>query len=288
MLRIGIVGDVHLLFDQEDVRLLDAQGYALLLFVGDLASYSHRGGLRVARTIGRLRTPALVMPGNHDAANVGQMAAEVLAADAIIPLVGAGQARRTHELEVALSPARAVGFSVHRVASDGLSIDIVAGRPHSAGGQHFAFRPWLRERYGVDGFEASAEKLRARVDASDAAALVFFAHTGPTGLGESRSDIWGCDFRRDEGDFGDRDLREALDHARARGKRILAVVAGHMHHALKGGGQRRWQLEDDGTLYVNAACVPRIFEKGKRRVHHHVELVIDGGRAIAQERLLST
>jgi hypothetical protein len=53
-----------------------------------------------------------------------------------------------------------------------------------------------------------------------------------------------------------------------------------MHHALRGGGTRRWLLERDGTLVVNAARVPRVRRDGAR---HHVCVTIDGARAQASE-----
>ena len=71
------MGDVHLVWREADVRLLDAAGYDLILFVGDLAGYGTAGGLSVARKISALHTPALVMPGNHDAVTVPQLGAEV-------------------------------------------------------------------------------------------------------------------------------------------------------------------------------------------------------------------
>jgi len=77
-------------------------------------------------------------------------------------------------------------------------------------------------------------------------------------------------------------------YARARGKNVRAVIAGHMHHHLKGGGQRRWRVERDGTLYLNAARVPRIFPRGGRTLRHHVELVLDADRVMAREVLLES
>lgn len=286
--RIGVIGDVHLAFDDVDARLLDEQGYDAILFVGDLAGYSHKGGLEVARSIARLRTPALVVPGNHDAANALQMAAEVLEADVLLPLLNRGQRARERELASALGPARVAGYSVHTLETERGPLDVIAGRPHSAGGAHLAFRPYLAEAFGVTDMEASARKLCALVDESRAEDLVFLAHNGPSGLGARRDDIWGCDFRKSEGDFGDPDLREAIDHARARGKRVRAVVAGHMHHGLKGGGRRRWIVEKDGVLYVNAARVPRVFSRAGRLWRHHVELVVGADRVTVREVLLET
>lgn len=287
-MRIGVIGDVHRLFDDEDIAQLDARGYDRIFFVGDLATFTHRGGLEVAQRIARLVTPALVIPGNHDAANVGQMVAEMFEANAILPLLNVGQPRRVRQLRSALGRATVAGYSVHPLEPPWGKVAVIAGRPHSAGGTHLAFRPHLKAFYDVDSMERSAAKLEALVDASEADELIFLAHNGPSGLGDRRADIWGCDFRASEGDFGDPDLERAIRYARTRGKKVRAVVAGHMHHRLRGGGERRWLLERDGTLYVNAARVPRIFRRGERKFRHHVELVLDAEKVHAREVLLES
>lgn len=286
-MRIGVVGDVHLDFDRTDVEQLDAERYDTLLFVGDLGGYSHRGGLEVARTIAELETPTLVIPGNHDAAHLGQLAAEVIGADALIPLLGLGQSGRERDLEAALGEATVAGYSRHRLVGD-RSLDVIAARPHSMGGPRIAFRPHLRERFGVEDFEDSFLRLRALIDESDADELLFFAHNGPSGLGARAEDIWGCDFRKAEGDFGDVDLERAIEYAERTGRRIRAVVAGHMHHELRGGGLRRWRVREREILYVNAARVPRIFEAGTSTLRHHVELVIGDDDVRVREVLLSS
>ena len=61
------------------------------------------------------------------------------------------------------------------------------------------------------------------------------------------------------------------------------VLAGHMHWKLHGGGERRWQLERDGTLYVNAARVPRIVRSQQRTLHHHIALRLTKSGAQARE-----
>lgn len=284
--RIGVIGDVHLQLDETDVAQLDQRGYERLFFVGDLASFSHRGGLQVAKQIARLATPALVIPGNHDAANAAQMAAEVLEANFLLPLLNVGQRTRQSELAAALGRATVAGYSVHPLEASWGRLDVIAARPHSAGGTHLAFRPHLTEAFGVDSLERSAEKLEALVDQSEAEDIVFLGHNGPSGLGARRDDIWGCDFRAEEGDFGDPDLERAIAYARRRGKNVRAVVAGHMHHHLEDGGQRRWRVEKGGVLYVNAARVPRVFTRGERTLRHHVELVIEADTARAHEVLL--
>jgi uncharacterized protein (TIGR04168 family) len=180
-----------------------------------------------------------------------------------------------------------VGYSCHEIHADGVDLSVVAARPHSMGGSRWHFERHMRERHGVDGFLASAARLRAVVNDCRHDDVLFLAHNGPTGLGERPDDIWGCDFKPELGDFGDPDLRDAIEHARSRGKRVRAVVAGHMHHRLAGGGQRRWHVERDGTQYINAARVPRIVGRGASARRHHVRLSIDAERVVVEERFES-
>jgi uncharacterized protein (TIGR04168 family) len=285
--RLALIGDVHLSFDAHDAAALDADRYDAVLFAGDLSGYSPRGGLRVGRYIASLRTPTLVVPGNHDGALPHQLLAEMMRHEASIELTASGQAERVAQLRAALAPAVLGGYSVHPLRAAAGSgrderIDCVVGRPHSFGGPQLSFRPYLREQFGIDSIERSAERLCALVDATTTERIVFLAHNGPSGLGEKKSDIWGADFRKSEGDFGDPDLRTAIVHARRRGKRVLAVLAGHMHHAVRGGGERTWTVKEHETLFVNAARVPRVWKAEGKILRHHVEVVIEGERVEAR------
>jgi uncharacterized protein (TIGR04168 family) len=179
------------------------------------------------------------------------------------------------------------GYSLHTFGPGGSELAVLAARPHSMGGARLGFGRHLRRVFAVDSLEASARRLTALIDECPHSRLVVLAHNGPTGLGETRADIWGCDFRAGEGDFGDPDLRAAIDHADAVGKRVVAVVAGHMHHGLRGGGTRQWQVHAEGRLYVNAARVPRVFRENGVVLRHHVALEIDGADAVAREVLVS-
>ncbi len=277
-IRIGVVGDVHLHWDDQDVELIDRARYDLVAFVGDLAGY-RRDALAVASSIARLITPALVIPGNHDGVSLPHLAAETLERRSLARWMGRGQDRRCRDLAAMLGPVPLAGYSLHEVRRAELRLSLIAARPHSQGGGFFAFSRHLEAKYGVRSLAESAERLCQLVDDAPHDRVVFLGHNGPNGLGARRHDIWGCDFRKVEGDFGDADLRTAIDHAKQVGKRVLAVVAGHMHHRLKGGGERKWLVETDGVLYVNAARVPRIEKSGQR---YHVCLETDGERARAE------
>lgn len=271
-MNIALIGDVHGRWNDFDRSWFDASDYDLILFVGDLASY-RRDGTEVARSIARLRKPTLLMPGNHDGASLPHLAAEALGIRALLPLLSLEQPSRRQRFAMAAHPLELCGYCSHPIATSWGELTVIGARPHSMGGPDVAFTHLLSRLFDVHDVNSSAARLAALVDdASDD--ILFLAHNGPTGLGSARDAIWGCDFKVHEQDFGDPDLRIAIDYARSRGKRVRAVVAGHMHHHLKGGGQRRWHEDKDGVTYVNAARVPRIERSPEANRHHHVALTI--------------
>ncbi len=281
--RIGVIGDLHTAWDDFDAAWFNQSEYALLLHTGDLGDGTVRSGLRIARSIAKLDRPTLVMPGNNDSTHMAQLAAEFAHQKGLVRLLSLGHGRRSRALADALGDVNLCGYSAHRFEIGEVDLTLIAGRPHSMGGPELAFAPSLESAYGIRSMEDSSQRLMGLVDSSETDALLFFSHNGPTGLGDAPSDIWGCDFKKGGGDWGDPDLRRAIDHARAIGKRVLAVVAGHMHHRVRGGGERTWLLEKDGVLYVNAARVPRI-APGKDDVYrHHVSLEIRPSGVDVQE-----
>ncbi len=271
---LGVLGDIHTQFDQLDADVLDAQAYDAILAVGDLASLRPGTDIETARGLAALKTRTFVHPGNHDATTPAQLFAEVTGSDFLAEWCAQGQAERVAELRAALGLHTLTGYSRHSVG--GLSV--VAGRPHSFGGTRLGCAAYLERAFGIDGFEASAARIEALV-AEAPSDVVVLAHNGPFGLGDGPGDIWGCDFRSEPEDFGDPDLAAAL--ASPACLRVRAVVAGHMHHRVKGTkNDRTWAVERDGVLFVNAACVPR--HRGLRR--HHVRLEV-GPSAVRAEQL---
>lgn len=268
-LKVAIIGDVHGLWTDADRRWFEQSDYQLVLFVGDLATFRD-DGREVARHIARLGKPTLLMPGNHDGISLPHLAAETVGPRALVPLLSLTQHSRRRRFAEAAHPLALCGYCSHPVNTAFGEVTFIGGRPHSNGGPTLAFRSMLERLYEVDSLESSAERLERLVDdATDD--IVFFAHNGPTGLGDRRDDLWGCDFKLEEGDWGDPDLGRAIAYARAQGKRVRAVVAGHMHQRLKGGGLRRWRERRDDTLFVNAARVPRV---ERPNLHHHVSLTL--------------
>lgn len=272
--RIALIGDIHGSWDDQDVAWFNASDYDLLLFVGDLGGGTLRSDLQVARSIARLGRPALIIPGNNDAIHIAQLAAEIVHQQGLVRLLSIGQQRRTRNLANALGEVEMCGYSLHPFDLQGVRFDLIACRPHPMGGPRLSFTPYLEQEYGVHDFEASTALLISLIDASQSDRILFFAHTGPTGLGGDATDIWGCDFKAGHGDWGDPDLEHAIDYARQKGKQVMAVVAGHMHHRTKSGVLRTWQVEKEGTHYLNAARVPRITSASNGSIHHHIALTI--------------
>ena len=281
---IGVVGDVHLYWDDEDVAFFNSAGYDLLLFVGDLAAYTQVRGHRVARSLRKIRVPAMCIPGNHDGLHALQLGAEIAPrAHRLRNAFCEGQARRCRSLDKALGDVELVAYSQHRLAPAGVPLNVVVGRPHSIGGRRLACLRYLDEAYGVDSMEASIERMKVLIDACDDAPILFLAHNGPSGLGDRADSIWGCDFRKKEEDWGDQDLEEAVRYANGSGRKVLAAVAGHMHRRTKSGKSRPAQVEKDGVLYVNAAEVPRHRQINGQKKRHHVRLTVSSGGGTAKD-----
>lgn len=283
MIKIGIIGDIHHHFTAADVAYFNQSEETLLLFVGDLAHFRLREAYPIVERMAQLEKTAFYIPGNHDAINMAQLLGEVKRWPWLRWLGSFGHKRRVHALRKRLGQVVLAGYSTHQFAHDGLDVTVIAARPHAMGGPYLSFAPYLRQQFGVGSLEESAVRLKACVDAAKTERLIFLAHNGPTGLGTEQASIWGKDFRREGGDWGDPDLAEAIDYARALGKEITAVIAGHMHHALRFGGTRRWHLFQDGTHYINAARVPRIFDNNQ---HHYIRLTLTETDAHVEEILV--
>ena len=294
--RLALIGDIHLDFDPQDRDYFDASDYDLLLFTGDLSDTFHpRRSLAVASRLAQLRKPALLIPGNHDIHNLPQLLAEVFNQSWLAVVSGIPHPRYHARLQQALGNVVMGGYSTHDYYLGAIDLSVICARPYALGGTRMNYAPLLRRQFGVHSLTQSTQRICQQVDAAQARNLVFLAHNGPWGLGAAPADIWGCDFDPAQGDFGDRDLRAAIDYARQQGRRVLAVVAGHMHLQTYLGPKPFWQrrgnpgptrprqVVQDGILYINAARVPRIFVRDGQRVAHHVRLDISSSQIKALE-----
>lgn len=274
--RLACIGDIHTFWDDADTKYFNQSRYAGLLFTGDLPRFTD--SVPVARQLSYLTKPAWFIPGNHDGPTPLQFVAELRGWDTICDWQGASMARRVDKIERALGAVQCGGYQLHQLAEN---LGLITARPHAMGPNRFYFRRYLRNKFGVEDYESSARLLKSLVDQAPSRVL-FLAHNGPAGLGDQASDIWGCDFSAGHGDFGDPDLRSAIEHAKKSGREVLAVVAGHMHQQRKRGtGKRKAAVRDENVLYINAASVARHRSKGNRR--HHVALEIGKKQTRAKE-----
>ena len=226
----------------------------------------------------------MCIAGNHDGLHALQLGAEIAPrAHRLRDAFCRGQDLRCSILERALGDVKLEAYNHHKIELSGVALNLVVCRPHSIGGRRVACLRYLTKRYGVDSMEASGARLKALVDQCDDAPILFLAHNGPSGLGDRADSIWGCDFRKQEEDWGDRDLEEAVRHAKENGRTVLATVAGHMHRRTKSGKHRPGQVKRAGTLYINAAEVPRHRIRHGTMKRHHVRLTVTKTSATAKD-----
>lgn len=287
MIKIAIVGDVHLHFNEVDAIYFNQSDYDLILFVGDLSNYLPRFGMVIARHIARIQKPMLFIPGNHDTTNIFQLAAEIWQKPWLARASGWGQKWWAQALESQLGTAVFAGYSTHHYQMTGLDFDVIAARPFSMGGPTLSFQPYMNACYNIQNLAESTARLCQCVDQTQSNRLIFLAHNGPTGLSQAPTDIWGCDFKPEAGDFGDPDLAKSIAYAKSRGKEVLAVIAGHLHHQTKDGSQREWLVELDKTTYINAARVPRVFFVNNVEYRHHVRLTLEDTAVTVKERFVN-
>ena len=253
-MRIAVVGDIHQHFDGRDAAWIDAQKFALVLITGDLPGRFHQGIGPVTKALASLRTPAVWIPGNHDAPTLAQ-----LIQDQTPWRAGAGGiSARLHALRTALSPVAVGGFSVHRVSDD---IGLLVGRPLAMDGRRVTFAAAVKQHWGVSNLSESIERMKALVDAHAYRRWWVLGHNGPSGLGAGGSAPWGIAGR----DLGDPDLAAAVAYLKQTGRAVDVVVAGHVHPRCGARG-RAWHVKQDGTTYVNAARVPRHDQSGGRHL----------------------
>ena len=278
ILHLAVVGDPHGSWDRSDHELLAKLAPDALLVVGDLSD----GQPRIPSLLRRLPMPVACILGNHD--------------------TGKDASGRTLRQQIDTLAELHCGWELREMRPPGLAV--VGARPASAGGG-FHLSQAMLAAYGPLSLYDSAERIAAAALAADPALpLVLLAHSGPAGLGSEAADPCGRDWKKQACDWGDQDLTLAIERIR-RQRPVPLVVFGHMHHALKRGqGHRRTLVTDrQGTIYLNAASVPRHGRDAAGQELRHfswVELADDGtvlhashrwygldGRLLYQELLIN-
>lgn len=280
---MALIGDLHGHWNSHDVEYFSRADYDLMLFVGDLGSGTLKNGLAVIRDIAKVRSVGLVLAGNNDAEHLGPLSAELAhqsGTDALMRFSGVTPSS-------SLEPC---GYSKHQLFTDQGLVTLIAARPAAMGGSQLSFPAELERNYGISSLDESAALLKQLVDESSTSAIAFLAHNGPFGLGGNTADLWARDFslpRSNDSDppwdWGDSDLEQAIVYAKSKGKRVLAVIAGHMHRGPK--SQRRLCTVDDETVYVNPAVVPRIVDSEDGQLHHFVEMSLAPAAGSPSERV---
>jgi uncharacterized protein (TIGR04168 family) len=267
MLKIAVVGDVHDQWEDEDATALKALEVDLVLFVGDFGNES----VDVVRRVASLDIPKAVVMGNHDAwYSATEWGRKKCPYD------------RTQEdwvqLQLDLLGETHVGYS--KLDFPDFDLTVVGGRPFTWGGPEWRFADLCKERYGVQDQEESALKIFQAVKSAAHETIIFLSHNGPSGLGEKPEDPCGKDWHPIGGDYGDPDLAEAISRSMTTGKHISLVTFGHMHHTLrhtKKEIRKRLFKSPEGTIYLNAATVPRIVEKDEEKLRNFSMVQMENG-----------
>ncbi len=265
--EILVIGDMHGLWSRHDVEFLEGGTQDLVMFVGDLGDEN----VRLVTDVANLDADKVVILGNHDAWQSFSLKFPTQKLEQSVEALG-----NDH-----------LAYATRDIPAAGISI--VGARPFSWGGQDIRSPEVYGHFYDVESMEESADlivetALRAQFDD-----LIILAHNGPHGISSQPKSIYGKDFgKRPGGDWGDRDLKWALDRISASGRRVRAVVAGHMHHKLHPqiGGFRTRFVRREGTAFINPAIVPRIRRtRSDEELRHYLRMVWSTGQLDSIEEI---
>ncbi|MCL1470978.1 TIGR04168 family protein [Argonema antarcticum A004/B2] len=266
-IKIAVVGDVHDQWEAEDGEALHHLGVDLVLFVGDFGNES----VGVVRAIASLDLPKAVILGNHDAwysaSEWGRKRCPY-------------NRKKEDWVQDQLDALGETHVGYGKLDFPELNLTVVGSRPFSWGGEVWKNIDFYEKRYGVTSFEESSSRI---VEAANSAAyniVIFLGHNGPFGLGDRPDDPCGKDWEPVGEDFGDRDFADAIAQTKHLGKSIPLVTFGHMHHQLRyTDDELRTSVatSPDGTVYLNAASVPRIVQNGSDRLRNFFLVSLQAG-----------
>ena len=266
---LAVVGDVHDLWDGQEEAILQRLGVDLVLFVGDFGNES----VEVVRRIASLKLPKAVVMGNHDAWYTATPWGRTNC-----PYDRKQEDWVQQQLEV-LGKTH-VGYSW--LDFPAFDLTVVGSRPFSWGGSEWKYKRFYRDRFQVRNFRESVQRIMSAVEAAAHRTIIFLGHCGPHGLGDYPEDTCGKDWGRGGlgGDYGDPDFADAIAQTQLMGKNVPLVTFGHMHHSLRHRQDReRTKVNQVGkTLYLNAACVPRIRDYEGDRIYGFSLVRLDKGQ----------
>ncbi|MCM0591971.1 MAG: TIGR04168 family protein [Gloeotrichia echinulata IR180] len=266
-LKIAIVGDVHDQWEVEDGIALKHLGVDLALFVGDFGNES----VEVVKAIASLDIPKAAVMGNHDAWYTATEWGRKKC-----PYDRSKEDWVQEQLDL-LGSAH-VGYG--KLDFPDWQLTVVGGRPFTWGGPEWRFTQICDERYGVTDLEESADKIFKAVKSAAYETIIFIGHNGPSGLGDRPEDPCGKDWHPIGGDFGDPDFGAAISQSLTAGKTIPLVTFGHMHHTLRHTKKvlrKPVFRSPEGTIYLNAARVPRIVENNGQKLRNFSLVTLEAG-----------
>ena len=266
-LKIAVIGDVHDQWEVEDGIALKQLGVDLALFVGDFGNES----VEVVKAIASLDIPKAAVMGNHDAwYSATEWGRKKCPYD------------RTKEdwvqEQLDLLGVSHVGYG--KLDFPAWNLTVVGGRPFTWGGPEWRFAQLCQERYGVSNLEESADKIVKVVRSVTCDNIIFLGHNGPSGLGDRAQDPCGKDWHPIGGDFGDPDFAEAISQSLNLKKNVSLVTFGHMHRTLRHTKklQRKAVFRSpEGTIYLNAATVPRIIQENGIKLRNFSLVSLEDG-----------
>lgn len=274
-IKIAVIGDVHNCWDADDAIALKHLGVDLVLLVGDFGNES----VSVVESIAALAIPKAAILGNHDA---WYSATEWGIKKC--PYDRTQEDRVQQQLDL-LGEAH-VGYG--KLDLPALNLTVVGARPFSWGGSEWKNTDaFYRSRYGITSFAESTERIVQAASSSAYDTVIFVGHCGPKGLGDCAEDICGKDWSPPGGDHGDPDFADAIAATHQLGKAVPLVAFGHMHHQLRHTKQQQRVpiVATGGTIYLNAASVPRIV-KTETNCLRNFSLVLLRAGSVAQASLV--
>lgn len=274
-IKLAAIGDVHDRWEAEDEAALKALGVDLALFVGDFGNES----VEIVRLISQVQLPKAAIMGNHDAwysaTDWGRQKS---------PYDHRKEDRVQQQLDL-LGEAH-VGYG--KLDFPNFNLSVVGSRPFSWGGSKWKYEQFHHERFGVESFDESVNLIMNAVEQTASDTILFIGHNGPKGLGDRPEDPCGKDWQPIGGDHGDPDFADAIAQARQLGKKIPFVTFGHMHHTLRHTQtelRRAIHVDTAGTVYLNAASVPRIIKQDGQKLRNFSIVTLEDG-IVTQAELL--
>lgn len=279
-MKLAIFGDLHYFFNEKDVEYFNRSEFDYLIFTGDLPDFFHLTK-KIYFTLGKLKKKSYLIWGNHDGFSFLEVVGELFKKELFqIKKKDFNKIeRRLEKIKKILGENFLCGGYEIVLLDSHTGLFLV--RPHSIGGKRISYKEYLKQKYNVDSFDTSIQKMKLILDEflnkNPVKSLVFLGHNGPYGIGDKPYDLWGCDFAPHLGDFGDYDFQEIINYAKSLNIKIPLVIAGHMHHRLSKNSklektQERNSIKQfNDTFYINPAKVPRI----QKNVHYFISVVLN-------------